>query len=110
MKTLNVILTSGCVLVGILITACATTNDQSRVQCGNDYTCLSDNAFKYRQQAEQLNTLAQRYEIEAAAMTGQNTDDMKHHRDLAKTYRLEAQQADDLAQEYRRQLPHNMVH
>jgi hypothetical protein len=64
-------------------------------------------AFKYRQQAEQLSTLAQRYELEAAAMTGQDAD---QRRDRAQAYWSEAQQADELAQEYRRQLPHNMAH
>ena len=98
------------VLLGILITGCATATDQSRIQCGNNYACLSDNAFKYRQQAERLSTLAQRYELEAATMSAQDADAVKHHRDLAQTYRAEAQQADQLAQEYRSQLPHNMVH
>jgi hypothetical protein len=110
MKTLYVMLASSFVLVGTLFTGCATTTDQSRIQCGNDYSCLSDMAFKYRQQAEQLSALAQRYEIEAAAMTGQNAEAVKHQRDLAQAYRSEAKQADELAQEYRRQLPHNMVH
>jgi uncharacterized protein YxeA len=110
MKTINGMLTSILVLVGTVITGCATMTDQSRAQCANDYTCLSDNAFKYRQQAERLSALAQRYELEATAMSGQDAESVKHQRDLAQTYRSEAQQADELAQEYRRQLPHNMAH
>ena len=67
-------------------------------------------AFKYRQQADQLSALAERYEIEAGAMTGQDAEAAKHRHDLALAYWSEAQQADELAQEYRRQLPHNMAH
>jgi hypothetical protein len=90
------------------ITGCATTKtDQTTAQCGSDYSCLSDMAFKYRQQADHMSTLAQRYELEAAAMTGQDAQ-QRHER--AQAYWSEAQQADELAQEYRRQLPHNMVH
>jgi hypothetical protein len=103
MKTLYV------VLLGTLITGCAATSDQSRIQCGNDYACLSDNAFKYHQQAERLSALAQRYELEAA-MAGQDAEALTHQRNLAQTYRAEATEADQLAQEYRRQLPHNMAH
>ena len=110
MKTFYGMLTSSLILVGSLITGCATATDQPRIKCGNDYACLSHNAFEYRQQAERLSAIAQRYEIEAAAMTAQDAEAVKHQRDLAQTYRLEAQEADQLAQEYRRQLPHNMAH
>jgi len=89
-------------------TGCATTpTDQTTRQCGSDYSCLRDMAFKYRQQADQLSTLAQRYELEAAAMTG---EDARQRHERAQAYWSDAQQADQLAQEYRRQLPHNMVH
>lgn len=99
------IVAASSVLVGTLITGCATTTDQAARQCGNDYSCLSEMAFKYRQQSEQLSTLAERYELEAQAMTG---DDAKQRHDRALAYWSEAQQADQRAQEYRRQLPHNM--
>ena len=105
----SIILIGGVMLVGSLITGCAKTTDPARVQCGNDYSCLSDMAFKYRQQAAQLSTLAQRYEIEAAAMTGENAQAAKQRREQAQAYWSEAQQADDLAHEYRRQLPHNVT-
>ena len=96
------------VVIGTLTTSCATMNsDQTTAQCGSDYSCLTEMAFKYRQQADQLSALAQRYELEAAAMTG---EDAKQQHQRAQAYWSEAQQADQLAQEYRRQLPHNMVH
>src|SRR5262245_38342095 len=110
MKPSHLILAGNIVLVGTLFTGCATTTEQSTMQCGNDYSCLTDMAFKYRQQAQQLSALAQRYELDAAAMTGQDADAVKHQRDVAQAYRLEANKADELAQEYRRQLPHNMAH
>jgi hypothetical protein len=95
------------VVIATLNTGCATMeSDHSTRQCGSDYSCLSQMAVKYRQQANQLSTLAQRYEVEAAAMTGEDAQ-QQHQR--AQAYWSEAQQADALAQEYRRQLPHNMV-
>ena len=95
------------ILIGTITMGCASTTDQATKQCGSDYSCLSNMAFKYRQQADQLSTLAQRYELESAAMTGQ---DAKQRHDKAQAYWSEAQQADELAQEYRKQLPHNMAH
>ena len=96
------------VVIGTLATGCASIKtDQTTAQCGSDYSCLTEMAFKYRQQADQLSALAQRYELEAAAMTG---EDAKQQHQRAQAYWSEAQQADQLAQEYRRQLPHNMVH
>lgn len=100
------ILAVSSVLIGSLITGCATTTDQATTQCGNDYSCLSDMAFKYRQQAQRLSTLAERYELEAQAMTG---EDAKQRHAHAQAYWSEAQQADQLAQDYRRQLPHNLA-
>lgn len=100
------IVAASSILIGTLITGCATTTDQAARQCGNDYSCLSDMASKYHQQAERLSTLAERYELEAQAMTG---EDAKQRHARAQAYWSEAQQADQLAQEYRRQLPHNMA-
>jgi hypothetical protein len=109
MKPLSLfrVLAVSSILAGTLTAGCATTTDQTARQCGSDYSCLSDMAFKYRQQAEQLSTLAQRYELEAAAVAG---EDANQRRDRAQAYWSEARQADELAQKYRRQLPHNMAH
>ena len=96
-------------LVAGFVTGCATPTDQATLQCGNDYSCLSDMAFRYRQQADELSKLAQRYELEAAAMT-EDDQAAKQRRDRAQAFRVEAKQADELAQEYRNQLPHNMAH
>jgi len=104
----------GVVLVGTFIAGCAAEPTQpTAMSCGNNYTCLQDATFHYRQQAVQLSALAERYEIEAEAKAkelGQEAEQVKRQRDLAKEYRSEAQQADELARQYRSQLPHNVVY
>ena len=104
--SLSQILGVSSVLIGTIGLGCATPSDQTTKECGSDYSCLSEMAVKYRQQANQLSTLAQRYEVEAAAMTG---EDAKQQHQRAQAFWSEAQKADALAQDYRRQLPHNMV-
>lgn len=110
----RVIGAGGFMLLGFLLVGCATETMESASRfCGSDYTCLRDMATQYRQQAQRLNDLAQRYEIEADAKTrelGQDSEEVKRNRMLAKDARAEAQEADALAREYRRQLPHNMVY
>ena len=103
-------------LVGTLTIACATgtggTQRATMGTCGADYSCIKDMAFHYRQQAEQLSALAQRYEHEAAlksAQAGHDAEEVRRQHELAQEYLSEARKADELAQEYRRQLPHNMV-
>ncbi len=113
MKQSHVTLTCGVVLVGAITVGCAAETTQPfATSCGSNYTCMNDMAFQYRQQAMQLSTLAQRYEIEAEAKAkefGQDAEQVKRHRELAKQYWSEAQQADELAHEYRSQLPHNVM-
>lgn len=104
---------SGVVLAGIIMLAgCAAERTQSEAtSCGTDYTCLTNTAFHYRQQAEYLSALAERYDLEAdvnAKELGQDTPEVKHNRTLAKQFWSEAEQADELAREYRQQLPHNL--
>ncbi len=114
MKRSQAILTSGVVLVGAIVAGCAAETTQPiATSCGSNYTCLSDTAFQYRQQAAELSALAQRYEIEAqvkARELGKDAEQVKHNRDLAMQYWSEAQKADEMAREYRSQLPHNVVH
>lgn len=109
----TILLTSGVVLVGAIIVGCSTATTQPfATSCGSNYTCMKDMAFQYRQQAMQLSTLAQRYEIEAEARAkefGEDAEQVKRHRDLAKQFWSEAEQADELAHQYRSQLPHNVM-
>jgi hypothetical protein len=113
MKRSHVILTSGVILVEAIVAGCAAGTTQPSVSsCASNYTCLSDRAFHYRQQAAQLSALAQRYEIEAEAKArelGNDSEQVKRNRDLAMQFWAEAQQADELARQYRNQLPHNVV-
>lgn len=72
-----------------------------------------DLAFQHRRQATGLRELAQRYELEAtalAAMKGAVHEDTLRSRELAKTLWAAADEADQTAREYRRQLPHNRVY
>lgn len=114
MKRSHILHTSGVVLAGAIVAGCAAgTAPPVATSCGSNYTCLSDTAFQYRQQAAQLSALAQRYEIEAEAKArelGKDAEQVKHNRDLAMQYWSEAQKADEMALEYRSQLPHNVVH
>lgn len=116
MKPSHLILGSSLFLVGTLMVACATstggTQQTTMGPCGTDYSCIKTMAFQYRQQAEQLSALAQRYEHEAvlkSAQTGHDAEAVSRQHELALQYLSEAQQADELAQQYRRQLPHNMM-
>ena len=101
------------VLVAISLGGCSGIQQQAQSPCGADYTCLSNAAFQYRQQADQLSALADRYEMEAdlkSKSLGMDAEEVKRHRDLAQQYRSEATAADDLARQYRSQLPHNLVY
>lgn len=113
MKRPHLSLRSSVILAGALLAGCATgTTEPFATSCGTDYTCLRDTAFQYRQQAGELSALAQRYEIEAEAKSrelGQDAEQVKRHRDLASQYWSEAEQADELARQYRNQLPHNVM-
>jgi hypothetical protein len=97
----------------ILAGCAAGTTEPLATACGSNYTCLKDAAFQYRQQAAQLTALAERYEMEAAAKArelGQDAEQVKRHRELAKQFWSEAQQAEELSRQYRSQLPHNVMY
>lgn len=114
MRPSQIISMSGVILVGSIMMGCAADiQQQGSIDCGSNYTCLTNAAFQYRQQAAQLSTLAERYETEADLKTkelGNNAEEAQRQRALAKQYWTEAQQADELARQYRNRLPHNMVY
>jgi YHS domain-containing protein len=86
--------------------------DSAPGDCGTDYHCVSDLAAHYRQQASDLQAIAQRYEVEAnfqAAQNGKDSQQAKQSRDLAKQLALQAQEADERARELRSQLPHGVA-
>ena len=100
-------------IIGALGAGCAAqTTTPVTTACGTNYECLRASEFQYRQQAAEFSALAQRYEIEAEAKSrefGQDAEQVKRHRDLASQYWSEAEQADELARQYRRQMPHNVI-
>jgi hypothetical protein len=68
--------------------------------------------FQYRQQAADMNRLADGLELEAqlyAQQGKQNSEEATRSRALVRELRADAQEADQRAQDYRRQLPHNVV-
>lgn len=113
MKQSRVILTGGVILVGAIVAGCSAGNTQAlTTSCGSSYSCLQDTAMQYRQQAAQLSALAQRYEMESEAKArelGKDAEQVKRSHDLARQYWSEAQEADEMARQYRNQLPHNVV-
>ncbi|MGE3152417.1 MAG: hypothetical protein AB7G48_09715 [Nitrospiraceae bacterium] len=97
-------------LVG-LVAACSSEGpDAVRAACGADHHCMQDLMFHYRQQAAELNVMADRYAREAemrAQALGSDSEAARQSQDLARTYALQAQKADQLAHEYQVQVPHN---
>ena len=114
MKWSRVSFLCGVVFVGAMTGGCATERTQSLAaeSCGNNYTCLTNAAFEYKQQAATLTALAERYELEAQAKTrelGQEAEQVKRNHELAMQYWSEAQKADEIARQYRSELPHNVM-
>jgi hypothetical protein len=73
----------------------------------------SDLSFQYRRQALELQEMARRMEVEAQWYEGHfgaRDERAKDSRDKANDLRTAAQEADQLAQEYRRQVPHGQVY
>lgn len=102
------------VLAGSVVAGCASDGAQPYASaCGaGDYSCKSHTAFQYRQQAESFGALADRYQREAdlqAARLGEQSPEVQNQRKLAQQYRAESEQADAVARELRRELPHNVV-
>jgi hypothetical protein len=73
----------------------------------------SDLTFQYRRQAQELREMARRMEIEArwyGGRFGENDERALDSRDKAKELWTAAQEADQISQEYRRQIPHGQVY
>lgn len=110
----HVFLGSVGVVLAALLVGCATGVVEKRSgDCGAaDYRCISDLAAQYRQQASELESIAQRYAIEADLRTtqnGQDSEQAKLSRELAKQVLIRAEEADQRARELRSQLPHGFV-
>ena len=67
-------------------------------------------AYSYRRQAQDLRDLARRLETEALLSSGQSSTDSKQANMLeVKNVLAAADDADELAREYRRQVPHGQL-
>ena len=67
-------------------------------------------AYSYRRQAQDLRDLARRLETEALLYSGQSSTDSKQVNMLeVKNVLAAADDADELAREYRRQVPHGQL-
>jgi hypothetical protein len=67
-------------------------------------------AYSYRRQAQDLRDLARRLETEALLSSGQSSTDSKQANKLeVKNVLAAADDADELAREYRRQVPHGQL-
>jgi len=72
-----------------------------------------DLAFQYKRQATTLHELAQRYDLEARllwSLKGGQHPETLGKLDLARSLWAQAEEADDLARAYRRQIPHNRTY
>jgi hypothetical protein len=68
--------------------------------------------FHYRQEAADLREMAKRREMEADVLArnpGADPEQVRRKRDLAQDLRTAADEAEQKAQELRRQVPHGMV-
>jgi hypothetical protein len=92
-------------LIGLL-TGCAGHEYYTGNVCRSDYRCMKDQMFQYRQQAAALNMMADRYTREAQEL-GQDSEQAKKNQAMAQKFSQQAEEADHLAWEYERQLPHN---
>jgi hypothetical protein len=114
MKSTTIMLGSALMLAATGITGCATAMPDAQHTARISRTQQAgDLAFHYRRQAMDLRDLARRYELEAtalAAMKGVEHQETLRSRELAKTFWAAADDADQTAREYRRQLPHNRLY
>ena len=72
-----------------------------------------DLAFQYKRQATTLREMAHRYGLEAqllASLKGSQHAETLGKLDLARSLWAQAEEADDLARAYRRQMPHNRIY
>jgi hypothetical protein len=69
--------------------------------------------FKYRQQAAELRAIAGRYELEArqsAGVRGEGDKQARHSLENAQALWTAAEEADQLAREYQRAVPHGQIY
>lgn len=114
MRTQSFLLGSGLLLLATVVAGCATDSAERTIAPAAAVSKdPGDMAFRYRLQAAELHAMAQRLEFEAAwyaKQGGQDSGQAKRSQEMAKEMRAAADEADQLAREYRNQLPHNQVY
>jgi hypothetical protein len=114
MKTRSFLLGSGLLLLATVVAGCATdSTERTTTPAAAVSTDPGNLAFHYRLQAAELRATAQRLEFEAewyAKQGGQGSEQAKRSQEMAKEMRVAADEAEQLAREYRSQLPHNQVY
>lgn len=105
--------TGSSLLIAAVLMAGCTTNLPATIQVkAVSQSEARDLAFKYRQQASDLSELAKRQELEAQWLTGHfgpTDDQVRVSHEKAQRLWAAADQAEQLARDYRRQVPHGQV-
>ncbi|HKW85581.1 MAG TPA: hypothetical protein VJM82_00765 [Nitrospiraceae bacterium] len=111
--------TSSMVLIATLLVGCAsnslgpTRSQSDPMPWAVSQREASDLMFKYRQQAAELRAIASRYELEAqqfAHMRGEGDEQVQRSLANAKALWTAAEEADGLAREYQRAVPHGQLY
>lgn len=112
MKQRYLLLGSGLVLIAAVLGGCATEPSGPGMAGAGMQKSLAEKAFQYRQQAAELRDMARRLELEAEwyATVAKDEERANRSREMAKSFRATADEADQRAREYREQVPHNMVY
>jgi hypothetical protein len=100
------------IVVGALLGCASDRGEKSLTVAPGMSREAADKVFFYKQQAAELRGMAERLEYEArwyANQAGAESEEAKRHRAMAKELRSAADEADQSASDYRRQVPHNQV-
>ena len=103
---------SSLLIVAVLMAGCAANLPATHQVKAVSQSEARDLAFKYRQQALDLSELAKRQEVEAqwySSYVGPTDERFRVSREKAQQLWTAADQAEQLARDYRRQVPHGQV-
>jgi hypothetical protein len=110
MKSFQVVLGTGMLVATLGLVGCATEQGPTAGSTPAKWAS-SDVIFQYRQEAADLREAARRLETEAAFYAQrQDEEQSRQKRDLAKDMRVAADNAEQRARDYQRQLPHGQVY
>lgn len=114
MKNLYILLAGGLSLIAAALGGCAATSAEHPTTTGASISeSLGDKAFRYHRQALELREMARRLEMEAqwyAQQSGQDSEQAKRAREMAKGFWAMAEEADQRARDYQSRLPHGQLY